>query len=316
MKIVFMGTPDFAVPVLSMLVEEGHDVIRVVTQPDRPKGRKRELIKTPVKVEAERHGIPVFQPEKLRDEEAVELAIEGNPDLIVTAAYGQLLPESILTAPQYGAVNVHASLLPAYRGGAPIHQSIIDGQKETGVTIMYMVKRLDAGDMLLQEAVNIEEDDTVGSMHDKLSALGAKLLKETLPHLENGTVQPVQQDEEKVTYAPNIARGAERIDWTKSAQAVHNQIRGMNPWPVAFTMWNGQSLKLWKSELVDEHFDDNPGTVVTRNQDSFIVVAGDQKGVKLLTVQPAGKKAMDASDFLRGKGQSLNVGDVLKDDEK
>ncbi|MFB4158649.1 methionyl-tRNA formyltransferase [Geomicrobium sp. JSM 1781026] len=313
MKIVFMGTPDFAVPVLQSLVEEGHDIIRVVTQPDRPKGRKRERVKTPVKVEAEKHGIEVFQPEKVREEAAVKHAVSGDPDLIVTAAYGQLLPESLLEAPVHGAINVHASLLPKYRGGAPIHQAIIDGESETGVTIMYMVKKLDAGAMLSQERIAIEPTDTVGTMHDKLSELGSKLLLHTVKQIETGTAKATEQDETKVSYAPNISRAAERIDWKNSAQAVYNQIRGMNPWPVAHTHWREEMVKCWEASIESSVYEGVPGEVVHVDRDTLIIRAGDGQGVKLRVVQPSGKKRMQVEDYLRGKGQDIRVGDCFDD---
>lgn len=206
MKVVFMGTPDFAVPVLDALVENNYDVQLVVTQPDRPKGRKQELTPPPVKVAAEKHGIPVFQPEKIKQEQEWKVVADIEPDILITAAFGQILPKGLLDVPPFGCINVHASLLPKYRGGAPIHQSIIDGEKETGITIMYMVEKLDAGAMLAQKAIPIEEKDTTGTMHDKLSVLGAELLLETLPEIEAGSIVAVEQDEAEVTYAPNITR--------------------------------------------------------------------------------------------------------------
>ena len=231
-KIVFMGTPAFSAPILRMLVEEGYDVISVVTQPDRPVGRKKVLTPTPVKEEALRLGLPVYQPEKLKNPEELQHVLDLAPDLIITAAFGQILPSAVLEAPKLGAINVHASLLPAYRGGAPIHQAIIDGQTETGVTIMYMVDRLDAGDIISQTVVPIGSKDDTGVMFDKLSVAGKDLLKATLPSIIDGTNERKPQDEEKVTYARNISRDQERIDWTQSAQAIYNQVRGLHPWPV------------------------------------------------------------------------------------
>ncbi|MBB6449348.1 methionyl-tRNA formyltransferase [Geomicrobium halophilum] len=314
MKIVFMGTPDFAVPILRMLVEEGHTILKVLTQPDRPKGRKRTLTKSPVKEEAERLNLHVLQPEKLRS--AVEETLQPQPDLIVTAAYGQLLPESILQAPPFGCVNVHASLLPKYRGGAPIHQAIIDGEKETGVTLMYMVKQLDAGDMLAQVKVPIEHTDTVGTMHTKLSEAGAELLRNTLPAIEENTVTSVPQDENHVTFAPNLSRGRERIEWGKSAEAVYNQIRGMNPWPVAFTNWNEDRLKIWSASIENEQYrSKTPGEIVRISNEGVVVACGDGYGIIMQEVQPAGKKKMDIRDFIHGRGQSLTVGEVLGNGE-
>lgn len=215
-RMVFMGTPDFAVPSLQTLVREGYRVAGVVTQPDRPRGRKRELTPPPVKVAAMELGLPVFQPERLRNPENVRRLLEWKPDLIVTAAYGQILPREILETPRYGCINVHASLLPKYRGGAPIHHALIRGEKETGVTIMYMVEALDAGDMLAHRSIPIEEADDVGTLHDKLARVGAQLLRETVPALLEGRVQPVPQDDSQATYAPNIRREDERIDWSRN----------------------------------------------------------------------------------------------------
>ncbi|QQK81962.1 methionyl-tRNA formyltransferase [Salicibibacter cibi] len=310
-----MGTPDFAVPILNMLVEEGHTVLKVVTQPDRPKGRKQKPAEPPVKGEAERLGLEVLQPEKVKG--SVADILEPQPDLVVTAAYGQLLPETLLTVPAFGCVNVHASLLPKYRGGAPIHQAVIDGENETGVTLMYMVKKLDAGDMLAQASIPIEETDTAGTLHDKLSTLGADLLHKTLPAIAAGTLTPEPQKEAHVTYAPNLSRGQERIDWHKSAEAVYNQIRGMNPWPVAYTHWGDERLKIWRAARVNERYPQKqPGEIVRVAADEGIIVAcGDECGLSLQEVQPAGKKKMAVSDFLRGRGQSLAAGEVFGNGE-
>ena len=225
-KIVFMGTPDFSVPVLTMLQEEGYEIIAVVTQPDRPVGRKRVLTAPPVKEEALRLGLPVLQPEKLRaSEELVEL-IEMKPDLIVTAAYGQILPKDLLDVPRLGCINVHASLLPKYRGGAPIHQAVIDGEAETGVTIMYMVEKLDAGDIISQTSIPITDSDNTGILFEKLSVVGTELLKETLPSILDGTNERIPQDERYVTFAGNITREQEKIDWSRGGKDTFNQIRG------------------------------------------------------------------------------------------
>ncbi len=307
-KIVFMGTPAFSAPILRMLVEEGYDVISVVTQPDRPVGRKKVLTPTPVKEEALRLGLPVYQPEKLKNPDELQYVLDLEPDLIITAAFGQILPSAILEAPKLGAINVHASLLPDYRGGAPIHQAIIDGQSETGVTIMYMVDRLDAGDIISQTIVPIESTDDTGTMFDKLSAAGMELLKETLPSIINGTNSREQQDEEKVTYARNISREQERIDWTKSAVSISNQVRGLHPWPVAFTTYNEQNMKIWKAAVTESAKSGKPGEVLELGDDALIVQTGD--GVLAVTeLQPAGKKRMSAADYL--KGPKIQVGDLL-----
>lgn len=302
-----MGTPDFSVPILKQLLQDGYDLLAVVTQPDRPKGRKKILTPPPVKVEALKHGLKVFQPEKLKEE--YEPIIQLKPDLIVTAAYGQMLPSEVLEAPRYGCVNVHASLLPEYRGGAPIHQAIIDGKKETGITIMYMVEKMDAGDILQQVKVPIEENDHVGSMHDKLSVAGAQLLSKTIPLLIEGKITPIKQDESGVTYAPNITREQERIDWSKDGESIYNQIRGLHPWPVAYTYLHKQRFKIWwaEKELLEEKKE--PGTVVKVENDSFTVASGNEIGIKIVDCQPSGKKRMTAEQFLQGN--PLTIGEKL-----
>ncbi len=308
-RIVFMGTPDFAVPVLDQLMQHNYEVVLAVTQPDRPKGRKRTLTPPPVKEAAEKWEIPVFQPEKIKDE--YEEVLSYKPDLIVTAAFGQILPEALLTAPEHGCINVHASLLPELRGGAPIHYAIIQGNQETGVTIMYMVKKLDAGDILTQVRVPIEDNDHVGTLHDKLAEAGSRLLMETLPRLLNGEITPQQQEEENVTFAANIKREQERINWSLDQQSVYNHIRGLHPWPVAFTYWKGKPMKVWWAAKVNGEYDQAPGTVLAREEDGFLVQTGDGKAVKLMDVQPAGKKRMDGQAFLNGAGQALTTGEVL-----
>lgn len=304
-KIVFMGTPDFSVPCLEKLIAEGYTIAGVVTQPDRPKGRKRELTPPPVKVAALQHGIPVLQPEKLKASEAVEQILALTPDLIVTAAYGQILPKKLIDYPKFGCINVHASLLPKYRGGAPIHQSIIDGEKETGVTIMYMVEKLDAGDILTQVRVPIEDQDTVGSLHDKLSETGSKLLLETLPQLIDHKISPIPQEEGLVTYARNILRENERIDWGKTAREIYNQVRGLNPWPVSFTLLEGEPFKVWWGAVVQEEGKySDPGTVLNLSPEGIDIACGD--GIfRMKEVQPSGKRKMSVEEYLRGAGSGL-----------
>lgn len=304
-KIVFMGTPDFSVPCLEKLIAEGCTIAGVVTQPDRPKGRKRELTPPPVKVAALQHGIPVLQPEKLKASEAVEQILALTPDLIVTAAYGQILPKKLIDYPKFGCINVHASLLPKYRGGAPIHQSIIDGEKETGVTIMYMVEKLDAGDILTQVRVPIEDQDTVGSLHDKLSEAGSKLLLETLPKLIDHKISPIPQEEGLVTYARNILRENERIDWGKTAREIYNQVRGLNPWPVSFTLLEGEPFKVWWGVVVQEEGKySDPGTVLNLSPEGIDIACGD--GIfRMKEVQPSGKRKMSVEEYLRGAGSGL-----------
>ncbi|WP_027726100.1 methionyl-tRNA formyltransferase [Tuberibacillus calidus] len=309
MNIVFMGTPDFAVPVLEQLIASPYQVALVVTQPDRPVGRKKILTPPPVKVIAEQAHIPVLQPEKVRKPEAVEAILAYKPDLIITCAFGQILPEALLNAPKYGAINVHASLLPEYRGAAPIHKAIMDGKKETGVTIMYMVKALDAGDILTQKKVPIEETDTVGSLHDKLSKAGAELLMSTLPDLIEGRITPIPQDESRATYVSTLSREDERIDWHQSGEAIYNHVRGMDPFPGAFTMYKNKPLKIWKTKKVEGKMDLPPGTILAKDAEGFTVQTGNQTAIKVLECQPAGKKRMAAADFLRGA--TLSEGDVI-----
>lgn len=304
-KIVFMGTPDFAVPVLQQIINDGYDVIGVVTQPDRPVGRKRKITPPPVKVEALKHNIPVFQPEKIREEQSLQEILDLKPDLIVTAAFGQILPKKLLDAPKYGCINVHASLLPELRGGAPIHYAIIQGKKETGITIMYMVEQLDAGDMISQVKVPIDERDTVGSLHDKLSEAGAKLLSETLPKLLKGVVTPIKQKDEEATFAYNIKREDERINWNRPGEEIYNHIRGLNPWPVAFTTLNGETLKIWWGEKVEITQTAEPGTIIDVASDGLIVATKNNTAIKITELQPAGKKKMSTEQFLRGNKDPL-----------
>lgn len=299
MNIVFMGTPDFAVPSLRALIEAGYQVVAVVTQPDRPKGRKRVLTPPPVKVEAMQHGIPVLQPEKLRDQAAIKEVADYKPDLIVTAAYGQILPKAVLDLPQHGCINVHGSLLPKYRGAAPIQYALMEGEQETGVTIMYMEEGLDTGDMIRSVTVPILDEDDTGSLFEKLSVAGAELLIQTLPDLLAGKIEAVPQQDEQATYARMLKREHERIDWTASCDRVFNQVRALRPWPGAFTLLAGDVFKIWRCEKASEEcFDNEPGTVVRVMADAFEVACG--KGtVRITEVQPAGKTAMPAKEFLK-----------------
>lgn len=307
-----MGTPDFSVPILRMIHEEGYEVLAVVTQPDRPVGRKRVLTPPPVKAEALRLGLPVIQPEKLRNSEELQEIINLNPDIVVTAAFGQILPKILLDAPRLGCINVHASLLPKYRGGAPIHQAIIDGEEKTGVTIMYMAEKLDAGDIITQSAITIEDEDNTGTMFEKLSVVGRELLKETLPLIIEGKNERIPQDEGKVTFAHNISREQERVDWSNSARNVFNQVRGLTPWPTAYTSFQGENVKLWSVKESEAATAQKPGEVVKINKDSFEVATGDGKALVILELQPAGKKRMTAQDYLRGTGAKLAIGDQFE----
>ncbi|MCZ8535591.1 methionyl-tRNA formyltransferase [Paenisporosarcina quisquiliarum] len=311
-SLVFMGTPEFSVPILTMLHEEGYSILAVVTQPDRPVGRKKVLTPTPVKKEALRLGLPVIQPEKLKGSPELDEILSLQPDIVVTAAFGQLLPKEILDAPKYGCLNVHASLLPAYRGGAPIHQAVIDGQTETGVTIMYMAQKLDAGDIISQQAIPIEQTDTTGILFEKLSVVGRDLLKETLPTILNGSNERIVQDESLVTFARNISREQERIDWSQSAQNIYNLVRGLNPWPVAYTTLKQENVKIWWGQPSEQNYSQPIGTVVELKVDRLIVQTGDKQAFEITELQPAGKKKMSAEEFLRGTGSKLQIGDQFE----
>lgn len=308
-KIIFMGTPDFSSPILEAL-DRQFDVIAVVTQPDKPVGRKKVLTPPPVKATAEALHIPVYQPVKLKGSAELEQLIALSPDLIVTAAYGQLLPEELLEAPRLGCINVHASLLPKYRGGAPIHYAILNGEKETGVSIMYMVKKLDAGDVISQRKIAIEQDDNVGTLHDKLSQLGVDLLLETLPSIIDESNSRTVQDETLVTYASNISREDEWVSFDRPTVEVHNHIRGLSPWPVAYARYEGNAMKLWAAEIGEGQ--GRPGEVI-RADKKGITVATQDGAVLLTEIQPAGKKRMSAASFIAGlqydmKGTVFNDG--------
>lgn len=308
-SIVFMGTPAFSVPVLRMLVDEGYEVLAVVTQPDRPVGRKRVLTPPPVKAAAVELELPVIQPEKLRGSEELQQIIALNPDLVVTAAFGQILPKDLLDTPKLGCINVHASLLPKYRGGAPIHQAVLDGETETGVTIMYMAEKLDAGDIISQRAMAIEDHHTTGQLFDELSIIGRDLLKETLPMIIADTNDRTPQDEAFVTFAHNISREQERIDWSKSARTIFNQVRGLNSWPVAYTTLDGDNVKIWAVRESTETTNEAPGTVIAKAKKFFTVACGNETAVDVLELQPAGKKAMPAVNYLNGVGSKLTIGE-------
>jgi methionyl-tRNA formyltransferase len=304
-KIIFMGTPDFSVPVLKRILADGYEVIGVVTQPDRPVGRKKVMTAPPVKVEAEKHGIPVFQPEKIRRPEELEPILALEPDLIVTAAFGQILPKELLGAPKFGCINVHASLLPELRGGAPIHYSIIQGKEQTGITIMYMAEKLDAGDILSKVKVTIEEQDTVGTLHEKLSEAGSDLLSETLPKLINGELTSIPQNDSEATFAPNIKREQEKINWSKTGEEIYNHIRGLNPWPVAYTELDGIVLKVWWGEKFTTDIKSTPGTVISLEDDGIVVQTGNETAIKITELQPSGKKKMSGEQFLRGTNNQI-----------
>lgn len=310
MRIVFMGTPDFAVGSLQALCESGkHEILAVVTQPDRPKGRGNKLLQTPVKEYALEQGLTVYQPQKVKTPEFVELLHELQPELIVVAAFGQFLSKEILELPKYGCINVHASLLPKYRGAAPIQYAIIKGEKESGVTIMQMDIGMDTGAMLDKVVVPIAENTTMGELHDALREQGAALLLQVIDKIAAGTAVAEPQDNEQATYATLLDRSMEHIDWSKTAQEVHNLIRGFNPAPSTFTkLPNGKSLKIWGSKMTGKSSAAAAGTVIETDKHSFFVACGE--GVLEITeVQPESKKRMPAQVFLNGRG--VQEGDLL-----
>ena len=299
MKIVFMGTPDFAANILQKLIAKQHNIALVVSQPDRQVGRKKELFPTPVKKVALEHEIPVFQPEKIKDE--YQAILNANPDIIITAAYGQFIPKALLDNPLLGCINVHASLLPKYRGGAPIHQAIIDGEVETGVTIQYMEEAMDTGDMIAQMSLPILDTDDVGTLFEKLSDVGADLLVEALPLLENRAARIIPQDDTKATYAWNIKREQELINWQKSAREIFNHIRGLYPWPVAFTTLACVNVKVFKAVELHKEVENNcAGEIIGVSGSGIDVVCGDGKILRLLEIQIAGKRRMPLKDLLNG----------------
>lgn len=309
-KIIFMGTPDFSATVLQGIMEtKRYEVLAVVTQPDRAVGRKRQLQMTPVKQVALQHSLPVYQPEKLSASQELEDLISLGADGIVTAAFGQFLPSKLINSVDF-AVNVHASLLPKYRGGAPIHYALINGDAQTGVTIMEMVKDMDAGDMIASASLVIEESDNVGTLFDKLAILGRDLLLDTLPDYIEGNILPQPQDQNQVTFSPNIRPEEELLDWTKSAQAIFNQIRGMYPWPVAHTYWQGERFKIQEARVV--RGEGEPGQVILRTKKELHIACGEG-AISLQQVQPAGKPKMAIGDFLNGAGRELELGEQFGD---
>ncbi|HBV85854.1 methionyl-tRNA formyltransferase [Desulfosporosinus sp.] len=312
MRIVFMGTPDFAVPTLQALVNAGQDVVGVFTQPDRPAGRGKNLKPSPVKVVAEELGLPIFQPETIKTAEWIQKLKDLAPESIVVVAYGQILSRDILQLPIKGCINVHASLLPTYRGAAPIHWAIIKGETLTGVTTMLMDEGLDTGDMLLKRELVITNQATTGEIHDQLAVLGADLLIETLQELEMGRLDPIPQRGES-NYAPLLKREHERLDWSRRASELHNQVRGLNPWPGAYAVFRGENLKIWRSTFLlqsdkatasgmdpSKAMSGQPGEIIQVLEDGLLVQTGE--GVlRVLEVQPAGKRAMPARDFFNGR---------------
>lgn len=310
MKVIFMGTPDFSVGTLEALIEAGHEVALVVTQPDKPKGRGDKMQYTPVKEVAVAHNIPVYQPKRIREPECIEELRKYNADIMVVIAFGQILPKEILEMTPYGCVNVHASLLPSYRGAAPIQWAVINGEKVSGVTTMQMNEGLDTGDMLLKVEIPLDEKETGGSLHDKLAEAGARLCVETLDALKAGTVTPEKQGDSPTAYAKMLDKHMGKIDWKMSAKEIERLIRGLNPWPSAYTRWNenDKGMKIWEAEVAEGQTDKAAGTVVEVAKDGFFVQTGDGL-LKITALQIPGKKRMDAAAFLRG--YQMETGTVL-----
>ena len=302
MRIVFMGTPSFAVVSLEALVKAGHQVAGVFSQPDKPVGRhQNKLQPTPVKERAQDYDIPVYQPETLRDGSALAILKELDPELIVAAAYGRILPDDILALPPKGCINVHSSLLPKYRGSAPINWAILNGDSETGVTIQEMVHDLDAGDVILQRATPIGADEDAAALYDRLAELGGELLTEAVAQIEAGTVTRTPQDHEKATLAPMLSRALSPINWTRPAQAVHDQIRGLYPWPAASTdVISGDTIKIYRSSLPGKTVSTYPGVIVSADKQGIDIACGDGQVLRILELQAPGGKRMSAADYLRG----------------
>lgn len=307
-KLLFMGTPQFSATVLKGLLDNpAYEILGVVTQPDRAVGRKKDIKVTPVKQLALEHGISIYQPEKLSgSQELIEIMGLG-ADGIITAAFGQFLPTILLDSVSF-AINVHASLLPKYRGGAPIHYAIMNGDKEAGVTIMEMIKEMDAGDMVAKASTPILETDNVGTLFEKLAIIGRDLLLDSLPAYLSGELKPIPQDHSQATFSPNISPEQEKLDWTMPDQEVFNHIRGMNPWPVAHTFLEGQRLKIYEAQLAEG--EGLPGQVIVKTKKSLVIATG-QGALSLIVVQPAGKPKMSIIDFLNGIGRKLEVGDII-----
>jgi len=299
MKVIFMGTPDFSVGTLEALVEAGHEVVLAVTQPDKPKGRGGKMQFTPVKETAMKYDIPVFQPKKVREPECIEELRKYNADIMVVVAFGQILPKEILEMTPYGCINVHASLLPKYRGAAPIQWAVIDGEEVSGVTTMQMNEGLDTGDMIMKTEIVLDKKETGGSLFDKLAAAGAKLCVETLEALENKTASWEPQGETTTSYARMLDKEIGNIKWEKTAVQIERLIRGLNPWPSAYTDWNGKVMKIWEADVVEKNTEAIPGTIVKVEKDGFYVQTGEGQ-IKVTALQIPGKKRMEADAFLRG----------------
>lgn len=308
MKVIFMGTPDFAVPVLEGLIEN-YEVVLVVSQPDKKVGRKQELRNTPIKEVALKNDIPVFQPVKIKED--YQKIIDLKPDIIVTCAYGQIIPKAILDCPRLGCINVHASLLPKLRGGAPIHKAIIDGYKTTGITIMYMDTKMDNGDIISKSEIEITDRDNLESLHDKLSVLGKELLLETLPSIIEGTNERIKQNEDEVTFAYNITREEEHINFNKTSRDVFNLIRGLSPVPGSNAILFDNEMKIYESIINDKDYSGTPGEIVDITKQGIVVKTGDGS-IIITKLKPFGKKMMDASSYVNGIGKDKLIGKVFE----
>ncbi len=306
-----MGTPEFSVPVLEALIEN-YQVVGVVTQPDKEVGRHHEIKPTPVKEVALKNNILVLQPQRIKKEYQEILGL--NADLIVTCAYGQMIPKEILDAPKYGCINVHASLLPKLRGGAPIHRAIINNETRTGITIMYMVEKMDAGDILAQEETPIFKEDNVGILHDRLSKMGAKLLIETIPDLINGKIKPIPQKEEEVTYAWNIKREEEKIDFNQRTIDIYNQIRGLNPWPGGYALLEGKVVKIYEARISDSFFTTKKNGEIGKIYEDGIGVSTKDGEIIITKLQPSGKRKMLAKEYLNGVHEEDLLGKVFNEE--
>ncbi|MBU5306682.1 methionyl-tRNA formyltransferase [Clostridioides mangenotii] len=308
MKIVFMGTPEIAVPCLEKLIEENHEIVGVVTRTDKPKGRGKKLAMPPVKEIAVKNDINVYQPKRARDEDFINEIRVLSPDLIIVVAYGQILPKEILEIPKYGCVNVHVSLLPKYRGSAPINWVIINGEEKTGVSTMYMDEGLDTGDIILQKEIDLNDEITAGELHDKIMYLGADLLKDTVNMIESGNAPRAKQVDSESSYAPIMDKSLGKIDFSKSAKEIHNLVRGVNPWPSAYTNYDGETMKVWKTKITVEDSTKEPGTIIEVNKDGIKVCTKD-KIILLEEIQMPNKKRVLVGEYI--KGNTIKTGVVL-----
>lgn len=312
MNIVFMGTPDFAVYSLKALIQK-HNVVACISQPDKPKGRGKKMQPTPVKIVAEENNIPVYQPDRIKDDEFCDFLESIDADLFVVVAYGQILSERILNMPKYGCINVHGSMLPKYRGAAPIQWAVLNGDKSTGVTIMYMDKKCDTGDMILKRTMPVDDDDTYGTLHDKMAPIGAEVLIEAIDLIESGKAERTKQNDDEATYASMINKSMGNIDWSKSADTIKCLINGLNPMPGAYSFYNGDMLKIWKASIVEAPYG-NDGEIIAVDKKKGLTVKCGSNALLIEEIQAKGGKRMRTADYLRG--HSVNVGDCFEKIDK